>query len=284
MWEISAKEKLGFMRSYFIHDNGGRPFRVDVAIPNVQLFVQDVHGSSPGHTLYQPEPRRTWTNVEKVWVGKSPLTRITSFSGGHGPKFDGNTLLLQQPNQQYVFIGTTVKAFATRHPIVQYVSEVGNNDVSYPYAVDQTKHYYLLIEDVILCKVPPRTEDVYGWYYENNILTPPHKTIQPTLEQRRRAQKAWHTTDLFEFYIGDEAAYTLSYAPRPAKEFRRLERMAYDDEPGPFVHGPLSVVTRQSYPERIPLTGQAYTDLMKDFGRRQGFRQLHYKTLVPRVF
>jgi len=32
----------------------------------------------------------------------------------------------------------------------RYVSEVGNNDVPYPYAVDQVGNYYLMIENTVL--------------------------------------------------------------------------------------------------------------------------------------
>jgi hypothetical protein len=32
---------------------------------------------------------------KKVFVGKSPLNRMTKFSGGHGPAWDGNSVLFE---------------------------------------------------------------------------------------------------------------------------------------------------------------------------------------------
>ena len=34
-------------------------------------------------------------NPVKIFIGKSPLNQQTIFSGGHGPYFDGNTILLK---------------------------------------------------------------------------------------------------------------------------------------------------------------------------------------------
>jgi hypothetical protein len=53
------------------------------------------------------------------------------------------------------------------------VSEVGNNEVPYPYAVDDAGRVYLLVDldKVVLLRCVPPEEDPYDWYYEY-IITP----------------------------------------------------------------------------------------------------------------
>lgn len=119
-------------KSYSTHDNGDRPFRVDICGKAVTVTrVNSV-------TLYP----------EKVFVGKSPLMPMTEFSGGHGKKFDGNSILLAFKDNKYVFVGHHVVGFVSKHEIVKFVSPVGANDIPYPFAVDAQQTYYLLLEDV----------------------------------------------------------------------------------------------------------------------------------------
>ena len=40
----------------------------------------------------------------EVFIGKSPVNAMTTFSGGHGPRFDGNSILLKR-EKDYVFVG-----------------------------------------------------------------------------------------------------------------------------------------------------------------------------------
>jgi hypothetical protein len=74
----------------------------------------------------------------EIFIGKSPLNEMTDFSGGHGDKFDGNTVLLRvkSPNEKfkYVYIGIDIYEFYTDEPIIKYVSSVGNSSVTYAYA------------------------------------------------------------------------------------------------------------------------------------------------------
>ncbi len=80
-------------------------------------------------------------HMVKYFVGSSPLNEMTKYSGGHGEKWTGNSLLLQIAPVRYVFIGWNVYEFDSHEPIVNYVSSVGNNRVPYPYA--ETENWYL---------------------------------------------------------------------------------------------------------------------------------------------
>ena len=127
--------------TYLTHFNGGRPFKVIIQPSTV--LVYDNYGSDDKLPL-------VFTDIRKLFVGKSPLTAMTEFSGDYGKNFDGNSILLQTESLKYVFIGDTIYSFDAVANIVSYVSEVGNNDVPYPYAVDDQNNVYLMIEKVMV--------------------------------------------------------------------------------------------------------------------------------------
>ena len=127
--------------TYLTHFNGGRPYRV-----TIRPAVVTVHDNYS----QDPEPLMVFKDIYRLLVGKSPLTPMTEFSGGHGREFDGNSILLQTEALKYVFIGHMIYSFTAVFPIVSYVSEVGNNDVPYPYATDERNNVYLMIENVIV--------------------------------------------------------------------------------------------------------------------------------------
>ena len=57
---------------------------------------------------------------------------MTKYSGGHGPKFTGNSILLNIGDKRYVSIGWTIYEFSTKDQITEYYSPVGKSDVPYP--------------------------------------------------------------------------------------------------------------------------------------------------------
>lgn len=67
---------------------------------------------------------------------------------------------------EYAYIGSKFYFFETDSPIVEYVSEVGNNDVPHPYAVDERGRFYLMVENVVLSKLYPSETDPYGAFYQ----------------------------------------------------------------------------------------------------------------------
>jgi hypothetical protein len=107
-----------------------------------------------------------------IFVGISERNKMTEFSGGYGPQFDGNTILFKTLGSapcEYIFLnGHGLQRFTTESPIVKFVSDVGNSDVPYPYAIDEMKRHYLLIEDIVLLN-PEKKDypDVYEFYYAN---------------------------------------------------------------------------------------------------------------------
>jgi hypothetical protein len=121
-------------RTYYIHDNGARNLKVKVTGKLVFIYVC----TSSNYESYEPvlnystEPIFTF-KCKKVFVGREKTGTEA-----------GNSMLLQTEDNDYVHIGTDIYSFRTSEPIVKYVSDVGNNDVPYPYAMTKTKVYFML--------------------------------------------------------------------------------------------------------------------------------------------
>jgi len=115
---------------------------------------------------------------KKIFIGKSPLNKMTEYSGGHGPDFDGNSILLELKTYEgylYLFIGLEVYDFKPLGKIVEYVSPVGNNDFPYPYAIDEFGNYYLMLEKKMLDKkhqkkILKNDGDPYTYMYNDETV------------------------------------------------------------------------------------------------------------------
>lgn len=152
------------MKTYYPHDNGARPFEVNIAgkIVNVHLRNKVKAG-------YQLKAKLTFS-YEKIFIGKSPLIAMTKDSGASGKKFDGNTLLFELSNGKYIYIGSEIYTFSSICKIAKFISPVGNSDVPYPYAIDKENNKYLFIEYKILPDTIAvrKYKNPYDYYYEEN--------------------------------------------------------------------------------------------------------------------
>ena len=92
--------------------------------------------------------------------------------------------------------------------IIKFVSPVGNNDVPYPYAVDQNNYYYLLIENVVIKKVT-NIHDPYIDFYNKILIT----NIQQPEEYKFK--------NITDFYIGKNK-YNLNYVTNYSSNYNRL--------------------------------------------------------------
>lgn len=126
------------MASYLIHDNGARPFQVNIST-NQKLI--EICAEKRKYSGKYDRLLKRITNFQKLFVGHD-----FSF-----PEFAGNSLLVQITNHDYIFIGWEVYSFNTTDVIREYYSPVGNSDVPYPYAVGD-QYIYLMIENVYMPK------------------------------------------------------------------------------------------------------------------------------------
>ena len=80
-----------------------------------------------------------------IFIGKSKVCAMTQFSGAvDSPDFDGNTLLIQVEDDEYIHIsGLEVFKFKTDDKIIEYISLTGNNMVPYPIVVGERYTYFL---------------------------------------------------------------------------------------------------------------------------------------------
>lgn len=151
------------MQSYLTMYNGERPFRVDVLDKTVNVYESRVSMDDEENENY--EFFKSWNNVERVFIGKNE----------DEAEFDGNSILLQLPDNNYVFIADLVLEFKTDSKIVKFVSIVGDNQVSYPYAIDELERVFLFTEQVRISNVPVeyRGKDPYLYFYDMVTETTP---------------------------------------------------------------------------------------------------------------
>ena len=151
--KIIYNEKTLEKNNYLTHNNGDRPYRV--IIKESQMIIVDENKNNKIMSI----------NPTKIWIGESLLTPMTKFSGGYGDHFKGNSFLMYV-DDYYIFIGHKIYSFKTNLEIINYVSEVGNSDVPYPYAVDIENNYYLMIEEIMLPIPEKYNTNPYDYYYD----------------------------------------------------------------------------------------------------------------------
>ena len=139
-------------KTYITLDNGGQPFLVAIKGKTVKIFIikpdiKIIFGFElkPYHYTHLIKEYQ----VEKVFIGKSPKNESTIYSGGFGKKWDGNSVLLELPNNKYVFIGTEIYEFSTKDKIISFISPVRNNLVPYPTALSQDNAFFMLDKNYV---------------------------------------------------------------------------------------------------------------------------------------
>jgi len=194
-------------KSYLTHDNGVRPFKVVVSANHTIVHIYTLSDIENNPKNYD-KLIKTYENVQKVFVGKSPVNATTKFSGGSGKKFDGNSILLNIDckihKNYYVFVGDRIYGFSTPddEPITTFYSTVGNNDVPYPIAMSKNYVYFLLdngtssfwenwlpwhIVRVDRSDFSKRIvwSDAYSYYYEKDGKFPSAKRVYIKMIQER---------------------------------------------------------------------------------------------------
>ncbi len=183
---------------YATHDNGGRPFRVDI---NPRTKLAHVSRNPHGSNLESFD-----IPYMKVWVGESPKNGMTSFSGGYGPEFKGNSILFQIKSSKnnyfrYVFVGERIFEFQTKDEVVKFSSPVGNSDVPYPFAVDKLGNRYLMIESVFL---HTDSDEPYNVFYDYD------KVREVQYPKKERLLMLWKNGRPRKFYYANQLSGRLS--------------------------------------------------------------------------
>lgn len=210
--------------------------------------------------------------MRRVLPGKSPLCPVTEFSGAHGKKWDGNTVLAElagQGSNRYVVVARDVREFSAEAPVVRYVSPVGNSGVPYPYAVDEEGRTYLLAalgrEAVLRWTREKFRDDPWDDLTKRSRMTADASFNPPQPPYLHRF------ADIAKFKIGG-SQYTLMWEGHP--------RTVYDDVMKRLRAKKMSV-RLYGGGERV-LDRDAYAALMKEYGDAVGVRGLVTKLVVPR--
>ncbi len=148
---------------YKTHDNGGRPFSVHIdTISNIVRVFRNKYDDDNDDDDNINENEIYSTSYIQYWIGKS--------SCGNS-EFDGNSILVLVDDNKYVYVGECIYSFKSYAKIVSYISDVGNNDVPYPYAKDEEGNVYLMIEDIVLTKINTDCVDPYDYFYSHSLIT-----------------------------------------------------------------------------------------------------------------
>jgi len=162
-------------KKYFIHDNMERPFLVYTNSKDIYIYQIDKK-----YEIREEDINKPWTytklvkkykNTVDIYIGKSQKNLKTIYSGGHGKKFDGNTLLVQLSKTKYVYIGATIYEFTMKDSVVKYFSPIGNSDVPYPIILGTNNVYFMLEKSYIARKYFPvkmsnvEWSEAYDYYY-----------------------------------------------------------------------------------------------------------------------
>jgi hypothetical protein len=167
----AGKTRKASGKSYLIHDNGGRPYKVQVSGKTVEIYkgeyVKKANGSLDYDSMDYSKLLKS-LSAEKVYVGKSSCGTSADLCGK--PAI-GNTLLLHLAGKKYMHIGRGITEFTIDDKVDDYFSLVGNNDVPYPILLG-TENVYFLLDNAYY----PRSaftakmskldwEDAYQYYY-----------------------------------------------------------------------------------------------------------------------
>ena len=245
---------------YYVHHNYSRPFAVDIEGDIVHVFKLFENGSN--NSIYTDMPILSY-NPERIFIGRSPETRATRFSGGYGERFDGNSILLHIRDNEYIFIGAKIFKFQSNDVIVEFTSPVGNNDVPYPYAITENGKVYLLIENVVLQNfvITEDCDDPYYYYYYYGLITVDMGQVPV------RSPQIQNHLNITEYYLG-ENQYTMRYKPNPSEEYDRVI---------PGLGEKMYVVIDEIKRE---FSKEEYVDLMVIFGVNAGFQYLPTELII----
>jgi hypothetical protein len=245
---------------YLTHDNYSHPFCVSInnTTNEVNVFVYEESQTNHLKDNDDYETKEKYTKLiatyrpSKIFIGKSPLNPMTKFSKGYGPNFDGNSILLKMcDDNEYIFIGNIIYSFKTDKEIIEFVSPVGNNDVAYPYAIDNEDNYYFLIEYGILSVDDASYYDDPYTYYYNNMF----KIIE-------NAENTGH------MYIGNEM-YFLNTHPNPAEDYDDLTKR---------LGSPIRIELKDGTKKII--TKNEYIEILENYNKKIGLKPINHVKIL----
>ena len=132
--------------TYLVHDNRERPFKVII----MNKSIVDIYMLPKKLTPYKDIPHEFWNDgyfhtrymmnfigISKIFIGLSYVEEM----------YIGNTILLYigfddiKKKHKYIYIERNISEVYLDEEILEYYSNIGNNDVPYPIGVGKTNIY-----------------------------------------------------------------------------------------------------------------------------------------------
>lgn len=189
-------------KAYYIHDNGGRPFKV--VIDNKTVSIYKNTSKYPEDEIYDGLVKRI--KAKEIFIGKSSgKPQLAAHTVAQAKQFIGNSILLELSAKKYIYIGSEIYEFHTEDTIESYYSLVGNNDVAYPVALGTENIYFMLDHTYVKREMIlyPKMEAVdwegaYGMYYgfrdpvSGNNIKNAAESRKVNLQHHAKKMKGFH--------------------------------------------------------------------------------------------
>lgn len=129
------------IKGYEIHHNRMIPYivSIDLKIGIATIYFVEYNIKSNEHSIYKFKEIK---GIKKAYYGKSTPNidkKVFSF-------VKGNSILLGLSNNEFIYIGSEIFYFKLfpEDNIINYYSDIGNNDVPYPYLVGKKYIYFMI--------------------------------------------------------------------------------------------------------------------------------------------
>jgi len=230
------------MKTYYIHDNEERPFKVNVN--NEKSLDVYLNKDETKTSDEADKPILSINNAKHIFIGKSPLSVWTKDT--HGKKYDGNSILVELGDLEYICITKEIFKFKSNEPLVEFVSHVAFGG-SYPYAIDKKGRHYLICdsENALIIDNVSKEYLVNPYAYQFNVI---------------RLTDGCTQYGISKFYIGS-AKKCMEFASNPVKKYKELSKI-----------GKMSMVLNNG--QTVNLTEHNYVSLMKLIGREKGLHSI----------
>lgn len=150
------------MQQYIVQDNGNEPFIVYVYPSTIEVY-RHRRINEYQNVYYILDKKIVDTTYLEIFIGDNELSHTNYAPYGVYP---GNSILVHVIGHRYLFIGHEVFSFTIPDDIIQeYYSPVGDNMVPYPYAIGQTRTYFMLDRISISNDVLDLEKDGYSQFY-----------------------------------------------------------------------------------------------------------------------
>ncbi len=152
---------------HLIHDNGGRPFLVNVKSGEISVLAVKYNKDLYDNTAIYHKQVLHIPRYMKLFVGKNAGPFANKNEHGEYP---GSSLLVHVSADKYIYIGSEIFEFTAPSGIKEFVSVMGHSDVPYPFAVGH-ENTYLLLEKVVIANSLRDNTDPYEQYYKTKPKT-----------------------------------------------------------------------------------------------------------------